>query len=700
VTTPEAKLRADTLPQKSKAPSLRASARFAGAAASFGTPSLTKEEREAAEFANQAREERERVRALIQAVATESERVETELAEQVLGEKLQGIAEVDSDVPDLAMATALHNFNLMKDGDVIAEVRKGDTVMLVDEDPDKRWWRGYMQGSGAEDAGEFLQKFVQRSRRQLDDDGAAGLDRRSRRRRGGTVLGLEAQALEEQSTEEPVLPSLAELAGSGTMGIDSHLSALQALLQTDEPEAAPEAKAAVAFKRGLQSSADSEQTAGGARSAPDEMSDSITRAVEAQNPEPMLLSPSRDSDSGASSLSDEDRHAFESSYFNRTLTSMASSSASRRKNAPMTKYRERLNRMDEAQDDLRAEINDRLARLVGGAHSNSAAPPRENDPASLPAATTSAARRGMDSRPRSTRDSLAQMDTVADGRIVQESADSVTLSDLTETAASEALLAASEDAAAADGQRSRPTSGASTASAKSSSTGRGDRSVSSSERRQELATTATATGPLARLLARRSETAVDRLSSGKTTSHRRPGSATPLLNPAQLVEKRAREEEAVVAKEAERAAKEAKRLAKAQALAGDDSEEGKKKRAAKAAALAERAAPQEQPVLVEGPVPREKESSSSDGEEEGGDGQPAERGNITALMMTTSLTRRDRRVMGRDREPEPEAPATGRSSHSSSSSSTISKSSADSEAEEVRAKLDVVNERLARLGRK
>ena len=105
-------------------------------------------------------------------------------------------------------------------------------------------------------------------------------------------------------------------------------------------------------------------------------------------------------------------------------------------------------------------------------------------------------------------------------------------------------------------------------------------------------------------------------------------------------------------------------------------------------------------MLVEGPVPREKESSSSDGEEEGGDGQPAERGNITALMMTTSLTRRDRRVMGRDREPEPEAPATGRSSHSSSSSSTISKSSADSEAEEVRAKLDVVNERLARLGRK
>merc|ERR1712070_770930 len=99
--------------------------------------------------------------------------------------------------------------------------------------------------------------------------------------------------------------------------------------------------------------------------------------------------------------------------------------------------------------------------------------------------------------------------------------------------------------------------------------------------------------------------------------------------------------------------------------------------------------------------------SSSDGEEEVGENteqQAAERGNITALMMTTSLTRRDRRVLGHDRpsresepEPEPESLMTGRSSHSSSSSrrssaSHHSKISVDSEAEEVKAKLDAVNE--------
>ena len=78
-------------------------------------------------------------------------------------------------------------------------------------------------------------------------------------------------------------------------------------------------------------------------------------------------------------------------------------------------------------------------------------------------------------------------------------------------------------------------------------------------------------------------------------------------------------------------------------------------------------------------------------------------------MMTTSLTRRDRRVIGVGRERGPEAEAepealTSRSSHSSKSSgssgSRRSKSSADSQAEEVAAQLSAVNERLAKLGRK
>ena len=332
--------------------------------------------------------------------------------------------------------------------------------------------------------------------------------------------------------------------------------------------------------------------------------------------------------------------------------------------------------MDDARDDLRAEINDRLARLVGGAHSSNAAAPALGSAVKASAAAA-ARQRAMDSGPRSTRDSLVQMDTLLAPPVDQGSANPATAAELTG--------AASDDTG---GQRSRPTSGASVASSKS--TGNGGR-----EREKPV----TATGPLAKLLARRPETAVDRLASGKTTSHRRPGSATPTLTPEQLVQRRVREEEAAAAKSAERAANEARKLAKEKALAGDDSAEVRKKKAAKAAALAERAAPQ-QPVQLPDPAPQENESSSI---EERRDSRSAERGSIAALAMAPSLTRRDRRVVAApDQGLEP--PMSGRSSHSNSSNSSSrsrrSKSSADSEAEEVKAKLDAVNERLARLGRK
>ena len=687
--------------------------------------SLTKAEREAADFAKQAREERDRVRALIQAVATESERVETELAEQTLGSRLQGIAEQDGGAPKLPTAKALRNFNLMKDGDVIAEIREGDTVVLTDEGAEKRWWRGYVEGEGSDNAGEFLQKFVERSSTPDDktaaDDGADEMATKGggRRRRGGMVLGLEeaAAGLEgppaEEEEEEVALPSLAELAGSDSMGIDSHLSALQALLKTDEPE--PEVKAAAAFKRGLGGSS----SGGGAGS--DAMTESITRAVEEQNGgAPQLLSPSRGSDSGASSLSDSpDRHAFESGYFNQTVSSMGSTSTKHRKDVSMTKYRERLSRMDEAQVDLRAEINDRLSRLTGATLA-APAPAPEPAPEPAPAKTSPNKRRGrgIGSGPRSTQGSIAQMDSAAmalaaaefeEEEEQQESAQQHRpTSSPQETAASESLLAVSDDAAASAAAGPEGAEGGAASGDERPSSGR----ARASGRSPALATTATATGPLARLLARRSETAVDRLASGKTTSHKRPGSGQ-LLTPAQLAEKRQREAEAAAAAEDERLAKEARKEAKAKALAGKDTEESKKKAAAKAAALAERAAPQQQKPQddksqeqPEGEPGYDSTDDEGGDEEEGDEEEAAERGNITALMMTTSLTRRDRRVQGRDREPEPEpepeAITTARSSHSSSSSGSrrSKQSSAESEAEEVKAKLDAVNERLARLGRR
>lgn len=124
---------------KSKGPSLRASARFASAAA--GGFVISKEERETADFAKQARSERERVRALIQAVATESENLESELAEQKLGTKLQGISAAEGPGSAVAVDTAkaLRNFNLMRDGDVIAEIKEGQPIVLtevVSERPD------------------------------------------------------------------------------------------------------------------------------------------------------------------------------------------------------------------------------------------------------------------------------------------------------------------------------------------------------------------------------------------------------------------------------------------------------------------------------------------------------------------------------------------------------------------------------------
>jgi hypothetical protein len=726
-TTPEAKPKAEPAPQKSKGPSLRASARFASATAGMAAAtSLTKAEREAADFAKQAREERDRVRALIQAVATESERVETELAEQTLGSRLQGIAEQDGGAPKLPTAKALRNFNLMKDGDVIAEIREGDTVVLTDEGAEKRWWRGYVEGEGSDNAGEFLQKFVERSSTPDDktaaDDGADEMATKGggRRRRGGMVLGLEEAAAglegppaEEEEEEEVALPSLAELAGSDSMGIDSHLSALQALLKTDEPE--PEVKAAAAFKRGLGGSS----SGGGAGS--DAMTESITRAVEEQNGgAPQLLSPSRGSDSGASSLSDSpDRHAFESGYFNQTVSSMGSTSTKHRKDVSMTKYRERLSRMDEAQVDLRAEINDRLSRLTGATLA-APAPAPEPAPEPAPAKTSPNKRRGrgIGSGPRSTQGSIAQMDSAAmalaaaefeEEEEQQESAQQHRpTSSPQEAAASESLLAVSDDAAASAAAGAEGAEGGAASGDERPSSGR----ARASGRSPALATTATATGPLARLLARRSETAVDRLASGKTTSHKRPGSGQ-LLTPAQVAEKRQREAEAAAAAEDERLAKEARKAAKAKALAGKDTEESKKKAAAKAAALAERAAPQQQKPQddksheqPEGEPGYDSTDDEGGDEEEGDEEEAAERGNITALMMTTSLTRRDRRVQGRDREPEPEpepeAITTARSSHSSSSSGSrrSKQSSAESEAEEVKAKLDAVNERLARLGRR
>lgn len=79
---------------------------------------------------------------------------------------------------------------------------------------------------------------------------------------------------------------------------------------------------------------------------------------------------------------------------------------------------------------------------------------------------------------------------------------------------------------------------------------------------------AQATGPLARLLARRQETAVDRLSSGRTTN-KRPGSGARVsgsggLNPAQAAARSAQEAAAV--RRVEQDAKEARIAAKALAL--------------------------------------------------------------------------------------------------------------------------------------
>ena len=125
---------------------------------------LSKHEREQADTLKEASAERQRVRDLIQAVAEESERLESELAEQAVGSRLQGEASPEQEDPDAALpkGKALRNFNLMRDGDVIAEVRKGDKVVLTEAEAEKRWWRGYVKGTSAERAGEFLQKFVER----------------------------------------------------------------------------------------------------------------------------------------------------------------------------------------------------------------------------------------------------------------------------------------------------------------------------------------------------------------------------------------------------------------------------------------------------------------------------------------------------------------------------------------------------------
>merc|ERR1711937_1005950 len=97
-------------------PSLRAAARFAA-----DTPSVTADT--AALLSDDVMEQRSRVRELIERVAQESDRVQADLTYTAISKRLQGATRT---------ATASRQFNLMRGGEVVANVPKGATLHLVE----------------------------------------------------------------------------------------------------------------------------------------------------------------------------------------------------------------------------------------------------------------------------------------------------------------------------------------------------------------------------------------------------------------------------------------------------------------------------------------------------------------------------------------------------------------------------------------